>query len=120
MGFREFTGGETEAELLLLTPPTSATPPCGLPGDGLKGGGSGSRFHRWLEAGINLQMAYQIILPGAGGGGWFCHRVLEETGHQAMVQGQGQVLDRVGPQVISWGPCTLLSLITQADLGPSM
>ena len=60
------------------------------------GGNSGSQFHRWLEAGIDLQMAYRIILPGAVGGGWLCHRVLEETGHQAMAQGQGQVLDWVG------------------------
>lgn len=67
----------------------SATPPHSLPRDFLMGGNSGGRFHRWLEAGFDLQMAHQITLPGAAGGGWLCHHVLEETEHQAMAQGQG-------------------------------
>lgn len=96
--------------------------PCAACLGTLTGRNSGSWFHKWLQAGIGLQMTHRITRPGVAKGGWLCHRVLEERGpwHWDREGGAWDQARALIPGAQSGTACRLLSHIAQADLKPIM
>lgn len=87
------------------------------------GGNSGSRFHRWLEAGIDLQMAHRITLPGAAAVAGSVTGCWRKQGTRPWRRDRGRCRpgqEGPGTSGAQLGPLHTAVYYHQADLDPSM